>query len=222
MSDRRKHLKALKKSKAYRDAYMAEQVRAGIAFQIKALRDQLGMTQAEFAALIGTTQDAISSRYENPEYDTISLKKLIQIGEALGIALVVRFVDYNKFLETYEDVTPDALRVTPIDELSASSSSPAAGLVDLLLADEDASSSYLAIAPTNQGNVRWPQGSLIQNLQGVQTMDLDLLYRLQEIFPSDEPPISNTFMQTTATSGPQRSTSRLPSRRSATAEKEAA
>jgi transcriptional regulator with XRE-family HTH domain len=126
VSDRRRHLKALKKKK-YRDAYISEQVRATIAFQLKAMREQRLMTQEQFAMLIGVTQGDVSKRLENPTYDTVSLKKLIEISQALDVALLVRFMDYAQFLPWTEDVSDSALGARPIQEVKEADVDAAVG-----------------------------------------------------------------------------------------------
>jgi transcriptional regulator with XRE-family HTH domain len=98
------------KDKDYRDAYMTSHVRAGIAYQIQALREQSGLTQAEFAAKIGKPQSVVS-RLESTEYGKVSVQTLLDIACALDIALIVRFVPYPEFLDRVADVSPSALRV---------------------------------------------------------------------------------------------------------------
>jgi transcriptional regulator with XRE-family HTH domain len=83
-------------SKAYRDAYMSNHVRAGIAYQLQALREQSGLSQAEFAKKIGKPQSVVS-RLENTEYGKVTIQTLLDIAVSLDIALLVRFVDHAEF-----------------------------------------------------------------------------------------------------------------------------
>lgn len=64
---------------------------AEIAQQIYALRVKAGLTQKQLAALVGTTDSAIS-RLEDADYDGHSLKMLQRISAALNQRLEVRFV----------------------------------------------------------------------------------------------------------------------------------
>lgn len=102
------------KDKEYRDAYMADHVRAGIAYQIQALREQAGLTQAQLAARLNTRQSVIS-RLENTEYGKVSVQTLLDVASALDIALNVRFCDYRQFLDSISDVSPAALRVSSFE-----------------------------------------------------------------------------------------------------------
>ena len=48
------------REKEYRDAYVASQIRLGMPFQIRALRNQHGWSQEEFADHIGMSQLRVS------------------------------------------------------------------------------------------------------------------------------------------------------------------
>ena len=55
------------KKKTYRDAYVAENARTGIAYQIRAMREQRSMQQGSLASKLGKPQSVVS-RLENPDY----------------------------------------------------------------------------------------------------------------------------------------------------------
>jgi transcriptional regulator with XRE-family HTH domain len=101
--------------KEYRDEYMSSHVRAGICYQIQALRDQHHMTQEEFARKLGKPQTVVS-RLENVERNRAGIQTLLDIACALDIALLVRFVDYPTFLDFTQDISPQALRVQPFEQ----------------------------------------------------------------------------------------------------------
>ena len=101
-------------NKSYRDSYMQMTVRGGIAYQIQALRDKFGLTQAGFAERTGKQQSVIS-RLENTEYGKVSVQTLLDIASALDVALLIRFVSYPEFLRRTEDksvvaMQPDTIR----------------------------------------------------------------------------------------------------------------
>lgn len=102
--------------KGYRDAYMQTTVRAGIAYQIQALRGSL--SQTEFAKKIGKHQSDVS-KLENEEQGQVSVQTLLDIASALDIALLVRFVDYAKFLDQTEDKSSAALAVETVSQTAA-------------------------------------------------------------------------------------------------------
>ena len=62
-----------------------------IAEMIHRARSAAGMTQAELAKLVGTTQSVIS-RLEDADYQGHSLSMLVRIAAALHLGLDVRFV----------------------------------------------------------------------------------------------------------------------------------
>ena len=66
----------------------AERVNAQIARTIHDVRVQAGLTQAELAELVGTTQSAIS-RLEDSDYEGHSLSMLNRIASALNRKITV-------------------------------------------------------------------------------------------------------------------------------------
>lgn len=64
-----------------------------LAMEIHALREKRGLSQRELAELLGTTQSAIA-RLEAGNISP-TLPTLDKIAEALGVELVVSFVDLN-------------------------------------------------------------------------------------------------------------------------------
>ena len=96
--------------KRYRDAYVAEQVRSGIAYQIRALREQRDMQQGEFAEALGKPQSVVS-RLENPDYGKLSLSTLLEVASTFDVALIVKYVSFPEFLRLTRDVSPEALKV---------------------------------------------------------------------------------------------------------------
>jgi transcriptional regulator with XRE-family HTH domain len=109
--------KILKKltNKEYRDAYATEHVQTSLPFQIRALREQRGWTQARLAVEAGTTQTAVS-RIEDPEYGRLSLNTLYKLASAFDVALLVKFVPFSRLLEEFKDVSVEALAVESFND----------------------------------------------------------------------------------------------------------
>jgi transcriptional regulator with XRE-family HTH domain len=106
--------------KDYRDGYMQGRVRAGIAYQIQALRRKFGVSQTEFAAKLQKPQSVIS-RLENTEYGKVTVQTLLDVASSLDVALLVQFVSYPDFLQRTADMSDKALQAETIHEsLSAS------------------------------------------------------------------------------------------------------
>jgi len=73
-------------------AHFEEERRAlQLSLKIAKLREKKGLTQAEFAKLMGTSQQAVS-RIESGEYEGFTLKTLEKIAEATGTRLKIDFV----------------------------------------------------------------------------------------------------------------------------------
>ena len=73
-----------------------ERVHAQVARDIYRLRTSRGLTQAELALRVGTSQSVIA-RLEDSDYEGHSLRMLRRIAEALDARLAVRFVPEEAF-----------------------------------------------------------------------------------------------------------------------------
>jgi transcriptional regulator with XRE-family HTH domain len=102
--------------KDYRFAYLDGQVKSTIAFQIRALREQpdRNWSQSELGARAGKPQSVIS-RLEDPEYGKASLQTLLEIAQALDVALLVQFVEWGDWLSRMKDLSPQALQKRSFD-----------------------------------------------------------------------------------------------------------
>lgn len=100
----------------FRHSYMADQVRTGIAYQIKAMRDQTARrwTQGQLGDRIGKPQSVIA-RLENPDYGRVTLTTLLEVAQALDVALLVQFAEWPEFFERMADVSPAALAKNSFD-----------------------------------------------------------------------------------------------------------
>jgi transcriptional regulator with XRE-family HTH domain len=103
------------------DRYLAEQLkdrafaarfkRAGeawdVALQIAALREQAGLSQAQLATLLKTSQQQIS-RLESPSYEGHSLSMLRRVARALNarVRVVLEPADSAKVLSVAEPPAP--------------------------------------------------------------------------------------------------------------------
>lgn len=97
-------------NKEFRENYVAENVRRGLAYQIRALREERGWLPAEFARQAGLPQSNIS-RWENPTYGKFNLSTLIEIASIFDVALSVRFVGFEELLTSLSDLRPQTLAV---------------------------------------------------------------------------------------------------------------
>ncbi|MDP1731086.1 MAG: helix-turn-helix transcriptional regulator [Devosia sp.] len=105
----RKNLFArLKKSRAFRRAYVKEQIKQGIPAQIRAMREARRMKQSELADLTGKAQSNIA-RIEDPRYGKFTLQTLLEIADAFDVWLSVEFVSFAEGLRRTERVGQAAL-----------------------------------------------------------------------------------------------------------------
>jgi transcriptional regulator with XRE-family HTH domain len=104
------------RSKEYRDAYIATLARATIAYQIRELREQAGLTQSELAAILGKPQSVVS-RLENTHYGKMTVQTLLDLASAFDVALDVRFCSFRDFLDRNTDKSSVALRVPSFDQI---------------------------------------------------------------------------------------------------------
>lgn len=91
--------------KGYRDAYVDQHIKRGIATQIRTMREDRNWTQAELARLTESRQPHIA-RLENEDYGQYTLQTLKKLASAFDVALVVRFVSFNQFVNYATDISP--------------------------------------------------------------------------------------------------------------------
>jgi transcriptional regulator with XRE-family HTH domain len=96
------------KNKAYRDAYVGSHIDQGLAYQIKALRDQRNWTQEKLAKELGLKSQSAVVRYEDPSYGKLSLSKIKQLGSIFDVAVLIKFVPYSRFLSEIENTSAKA------------------------------------------------------------------------------------------------------------------
>ncbi|MCK1562453.1 helix-turn-helix transcriptional regulator [Bradyrhizobium sp. 173] len=104
--------------KKYRDNYLQSRVRGFIAYQIQALREKLGLTQAQFAELTAKKQSTVS-RLESTEYGKVSVQTLLDVACACDVALIVRFASYDELLDQTGNMEASALQPRSIQETLA-------------------------------------------------------------------------------------------------------
>lgn len=103
---------------AYRRSYVAEHVRRGIAYQIRALRDQRDLNQGQLAKLLDKPQSVVS-RLEDPSYGKYTIQTLLEVAAVYDVALQVRFVPFSTFLLQSRDVSNEAMKVLSFSDEAA-------------------------------------------------------------------------------------------------------
>jgi hypothetical protein len=110
--DLRKKLWRKLGNKAYRDAYVSEQVRRWIAHQIRALREHPDRKwkQGELSDRMGKPQSVVS-RLEDPTYGKMTVQTLLEVAVAFDVALIIKFVSFPRFARETADLTQSAMHV---------------------------------------------------------------------------------------------------------------
>jgi ribosome-binding protein aMBF1 (putative translation factor) len=82
------HLKERLKDRAWGEAYLKERKAMFLAYRIQCLREDLGLTQADLARRMKTSQQAVS-RLESGEHRGFTLKTLENLAQAMDVELVL-------------------------------------------------------------------------------------------------------------------------------------
>lgn len=101
--------------KDFRDEYVAEHVRSGIAYQIAALREQRGWSQARLGTVSGKPQSVIS-RLEDPDYGRVNVQTLLEVASAFDVAVLVKFIPFSLFIDCVEDVSSKNMYVASFND----------------------------------------------------------------------------------------------------------
>jgi len=121
-----------------------------VAVQIRLLREQAGLTQAQLAHAIGTKQGSIA-RLENMTYGKFSMSMLQKIADYFDVVAWVEFAPFSSLLRRTTNLSPKALTPASYSEEFDSEGQP---LLELDLRFDGSSicrSNYIASAsvPSN-------------------------------------------------------------------------
>lgn len=106
-------------SKEYRDAYVRSQIKVNLPFQIRALRNERGLSQGDLASLATMSQPRVSE-IEKPGGRSLNLETLQRVASGLDVGLQVRFVSFGELVGWSEAFDPDDFHVPSFpDEIAA-------------------------------------------------------------------------------------------------------
>jgi transcriptional regulator with XRE-family HTH domain len=103
------------RSKAYRESMVESNATLRVATQVRLLREQAKLSQAQLAHAIGTRQSAIA-RIESGQYGRFSIAVLHRIAKHFDVATWVEFISFSTLLQRTADVSPDAITPKPYTE----------------------------------------------------------------------------------------------------------
>ena len=101
--------------KAYRDSFVASQLRIGLPMQCRALRESRGWTQPQLAEAAGMSQPRISE-IERAGERKLNLETLLRLASAFDVALQVQFVPFSELVDHADAFDYDAFYVRPFTE----------------------------------------------------------------------------------------------------------
>jgi len=115
------------KDKESRDIFVSEHVSTGLPFQIHALREKLGITQAELARRAKMAQERISV-LENPNSEFIpKINTLLKLANVFDVPLIVKFGTWEELFEWETNLSPELLAPENFDEALESLEQVASG-----------------------------------------------------------------------------------------------
>lgn len=115
-SVKRDLLAGLRGDLEYRHAWNLENVYTGVCFQLRALREQRGWSQAALGKAARMAQERISI-LEDPNSDTKpTLNTLLRLADACDVGLDVRFVPYKTVIDRSVNTDLKTLEVPSFDE----------------------------------------------------------------------------------------------------------
>jgi|SRR5882724_2970386 len=100
--------------KAYRDAFVAEQIFSRLPMKIRCIREQQELTQRQLGERAGMAQTWIS-KLEDPNYGKLTISTLLKIASAFDVGLQIDFVPFSRILGDSLRVSPDSLVVANFD-----------------------------------------------------------------------------------------------------------
>jgi transcriptional regulator with XRE-family HTH domain len=109
MSELVERLRTEFSDKEYRHAYVEECLNTMVATQIKVLREQREMTQAELADDSGMKQPRLSV-LEQADYSNWSINTLKRLARAFDVALTVRFDAFSDVILDFEGLSRASLQ----------------------------------------------------------------------------------------------------------------
>ena len=152
MNDLKTTLRKELRDPEYSEGYAESFLNAYVATQIKVIREQRKMTQAELAEAIGTTQAGVS-RIENVNYSSWGTRTLIKLARAFKVRLKVSFEPYGTLPDDAALFYRDALeRVAREDDpglwdaIPQESGRVRSGMYDSLVAVEQCPKNVVSIS----------------------------------------------------------------------------
>ena len=93
----------LRKSKEYREEFVAAHLKRSIPHQARALMKARGLSQQELARRANLSQGVVS-RAVDPNYGNLTLSTIIRIAAGFDVAFIGRFVPFSELARWYSEL----------------------------------------------------------------------------------------------------------------------
>jgi transcriptional regulator with XRE-family HTH domain len=110
MSLARQGIAAKFNDKAYRDAFVAEQIFSRLPMKIRCIREEQELTQKQLGDRAGMAQTWIS-KLEDPNYGKLTISTLLKIASAFDVGLQIDFVPFSRILGDSLRISADSFVV---------------------------------------------------------------------------------------------------------------
>ena len=103
------------KTKRFREGYTKAQLSIEVPFQIRALRNARGWTQAELANRCDLSPSRIA-KIETPGQDALKPQTLQKIASAFDVGLLIQFVPFSELVRREQTFHPETFNVVSFDD----------------------------------------------------------------------------------------------------------
>jgi transcriptional regulator with XRE-family HTH domain len=100
----------------YRHAFVEQEIKVGVPFQIRALRVQRGWSQKKLGEKAGGMAQETISLLENPNYGRMNISTLLRLAAAFDVGLTLRFVQFSSVVDWAADMSANRLEVPSYED----------------------------------------------------------------------------------------------------------
>ncbi|MDA1313741.1 MAG: helix-turn-helix transcriptional regulator [Acidobacteria bacterium] len=108
----------LRRSKRYREEFVADHVKRAVPYQARALMKANKLNQQELAKRSKLSQGVIS-RAVDPSYGNLTLSTIIRLAAGFDLAYVGRFVPFSELARWYADLPDESWKIPSFEEEDA-------------------------------------------------------------------------------------------------------
>jgi transcriptional regulator with XRE-family HTH domain len=102
-------------SKEFREEFNALQLKRGVSFQIRALLNKRGWTQARLAEESKLTQGVVS-RAQDANYGNLTINTINRLANGFDVAFIGEFVPFSELIEWFENLSEQIGEIEPFDK----------------------------------------------------------------------------------------------------------